>query len=242
MKICNDCKKELPDDSEFCQYCGSKNISVYNPKPNNRVYKRCIDCGKELPEDSDFCQYCGSKRVAVVNDAVEQKDNTSTKSNEPKKYKTLFIIALIIAISSLCGLAYFASMYNDATSTIATYKSKNESLEKQVKTKDSELSTARKKASNYDDVLSYSKSASGYSDFYARDTILYKPNKQKVWIYQGFYSAIWSHASSGAVSCEWGDWSGNWVPITITYTGSGVEYVKIYNEANSKYFYIVLVG
>lgn len=26
MKICNVCKKEVPDDSLFCQYCGSKDV------------------------------------------------------------------------------------------------------------------------------------------------------------------------------------------------------------------------
>ena len=242
MKICNDCKKELPDDSDFCQYCGSKNVSVYNPKPINLNYKRCIDCGKELPSDSDFCQYCGSKRVAMVNNSTSNNDSSSKSDGTTGKFKKLFIVATIVAICSLCGLAYYVSMYNDTNLTLETYKSKNESLEKQIKTKDSELSSARRKASNYDDVISYSKSAVGYSDFYARDTILYKPNKQKVWIYQGFYSTMWAQTSSGTITTEWGNWSGNWVPLTITYSGSGVEYVKIYNEANSKYFYIIVIG
>ena len=63
-KKCNDCGKEVPEDSVFCQYCGSKNIVVIPEKQEKqRSFKKCMDCGEELPDDSKFCQYCGSSRI-----------------------------------------------------------------------------------------------------------------------------------------------------------------------------------
>lgn len=242
MKICNDCKKELPDDSEFCQFCGSKNITLCNPKPNNRVYKRCIDCGKELPEDSDFCQYCGSKRVAVVNDADEQKKKASVKSEEPKKFKRLFIASVIVAICSLCGLAYFASMNSELNSNIATYISKNESLEKQIKTKENELSKARTKASNYDTIKNNARNTSN-SNFFATQTVLKNPNKTRVVFYiptYKEYSIKWSYSSE--ITATSGNTSSGLVYLDVTYNGSGVGTIECTNTINSSKIIIYCIG
>ena len=105
MIKCNDCGKELPDDSCFCQYCGSKNIKKVIPQndnPKRIIYKRCMDCGKELPDDSEFCQYCGSKRVATV------KDDSETKiKKQPNQFPKTFIILLsIITLCACCSTVY----------------------------------------------------------------------------------------------------------------------------------------
>lgn len=57
--ICPNCKKQINDDSSFCQYCGSKIV----------VENKCPHCGAHpLPKDSKFCPDCGHR--------IEQKQNS----------------------------------------------------------------------------------------------------------------------------------------------------------------------
>lgn len=46
---CPNCNQTIPDDSEFCQYCGYEMKLV------------CPKCGADLDEDSEFCKKCGKK-------------------------------------------------------------------------------------------------------------------------------------------------------------------------------------
>ena len=62
-KICMNCQKELPIDSVFCQFCGSKDISSYVKQEKATV--RCQNCGKELPPDSKFVNIVEVKILQV---------------------------------------------------------------------------------------------------------------------------------------------------------------------------------
>ena len=55
MKKCLNCGKEVPIDSVFCPFCGSKDIKGDNTCPN---------CKKVVPTDSVFCPYCGERITA----------------------------------------------------------------------------------------------------------------------------------------------------------------------------------
>jgi len=46
--FCKQCGKKIPDNSQFCNYCGAK------------VNNICSNCGTELPEGSKFCHKCGT--------------------------------------------------------------------------------------------------------------------------------------------------------------------------------------
>jgi tetratricopeptide (TPR) repeat protein len=61
--FCNQCGKEIPDNSQFCNYCGTK------------VGNICPKCGTELPEESKFCHKCGTPLGANIPDSPPQKHN-----------------------------------------------------------------------------------------------------------------------------------------------------------------------
>lgn len=52
--ICNNCGKSIPDDSQFCHFCGEK---VDTRKPLDT----CSKCNQVIPQDSEFCPFCGEK-------------------------------------------------------------------------------------------------------------------------------------------------------------------------------------
>jgi rRNA maturation endonuclease Nob1 len=56
MKQCSKCQRTLPDDLNFCVYCGEKTEEIREQTP-----PECAHCGKENPTEVKFCVYCGKK-------------------------------------------------------------------------------------------------------------------------------------------------------------------------------------
>lgn len=240
MKKCLNCNKELPNDSEFCQYCGSKKIADISEL--NKVYKRCIDCGKELPKDSEFCQYCGSKRVAIVNEEDKVKKDKIIEKNR-KGFFIPFIIAIIGCVCLGYGMYYNYRMTVTLNSKIKNIENENNDLSIALQNERDKNRENVEKIDKYNSIVNYAKHSNGYSDFYARQTILVSPHNEKVWIYFGHYNTnVWFQTSSGNVEAKWGEFNNCWAPITISYNGNGVEYVKLYNDANNEVFYITVIG
>ena len=87
---CPKCGMTLPDDSEFCQYCGERiEPSVSIPAPSVEPDERkCPNCGMLLPNDVAFCPFCGGKIQNLPNTNQEKpssapkQDNTSHESPE----------------------------------------------------------------------------------------------------------------------------------------------------------------
>lgn len=68
MKKCVNCGKEVPNDSVFCPFCGSKEIK------NENI---CPKCKKAVPIDSMFCPFCGEKiTIEEKTDPVFIKNET----------------------------------------------------------------------------------------------------------------------------------------------------------------------
>ncbi len=65
--FCQNCGKELPNDSAFCPECGAK-LEAQESQPkvvsqeNDSGTKACINCGARIPIDSRFCPECRTKQ------------------------------------------------------------------------------------------------------------------------------------------------------------------------------------
>ena len=127
MKKCLSCGKEVPIDSIFCPFCGSKEIKDDNTCPN---------CKKVVPADSVFCPFCGEKikdegetetvvRNAVVPDAKEQVNETKADQTDPGFFKRFlswvvlaacFVVALIVFSIAFMIVDYIVDLIEDLPS------------------------------------------------------------------------------------------------------------------------------
>lgn len=86
---CLKCDHTIPDDSVFCEFCGSK-VDAQNTYEESSVKKiYCRQCGKEVMSDSVFCEFCGSQ-IEVPNDPVYQEEMYSSsdfdKAEQSEEY------------------------------------------------------------------------------------------------------------------------------------------------------------
>ena len=114
--ICSNCKKEIPDNSLFCPYCGQKIIST----------TKCPNCGTDVAGDFVFCPSCGSKMIQdepkqEENNVIEEIDNEPQddfvviKDNKPEKKalskKDKYILARDIVITLICVVMFIMSFF-----------------------------------------------------------------------------------------------------------------------------------
>lgn len=110
--ICRKCAQQIPNDSEFCPYCGQGADKVI----------LCPSCGKTIPDDSKFCPFCGAKTNAssisesatVITPEDESKPiKDNTKSTIKKKTVALVILlSILIALFIVAAGAYCWTNYN----------------------------------------------------------------------------------------------------------------------------------
>lgn len=91
---CNNCNREIPDGSEFCSYCGSKQEETFF----------CYKCGHKLPPDSEFCQYCGTEQSSRT---IQKKESSQPVAKKKKSYKPLIILAIAVIIIAVAAVIVF---------------------------------------------------------------------------------------------------------------------------------------
>lgn len=76
MKICRNCYKENPSESQFCMDCGIK--------LENKTTRTCTNCGNENSIEAQFCSICGNK---LINESKEEtkKELIQNTFEEPEK-------------------------------------------------------------------------------------------------------------------------------------------------------------
>ncbi|GEM_PF-1881042 len=126
--VCQNCSKEIDQDSSFCKHCGtSMNV--------------CQICKKELDVDSKFCKHCGAAREATsltrntyttVN-AEASADIAPTELDAKEEVKgrnnplaLLFVVAIMISI-------LYVALNPGVLDSIATYRPDSVSSSKSAK-------------------------------------------------------------------------------------------------------------
>lgn len=241
--ICNDCGKELPSDSKFCQYCGSKNITEYiEPK---QVYttptKICAKCGMELPEDSKYCQYCGSEEIKEETISIKT-DNSQMNSI---KRNVLFIPLIVVSLIA-CGLGYGMYRnyreYNNLLAVQVEEEKELSALRGEVNRQRNTLNTYRDKAGYFDSIKN-SGSYTSNTRFFVSNTVLRTPNKTRVVFYipyNGSYYINWE--SEQGITTTSGNTSSGLVYMDVTYTGPGVKKIICTNNVNDEKIIIYCIG
>lgn len=136
---CNECKKDIPDNSEFCPYCGKDlrksdspktndqdilneldNIKANKIEQNNNTTKAstiqepekliCKKCNKELQPNFRRCPYCGSKIKEK-----KPKSNKDILNNKKLIIVLLGIIGVLLIVSTVFITLYFSSKTSDTT-------------------------------------------------------------------------------------------------------------------------------
>ena len=72
--FCYKCGKSIPDESEFCPFCGAKAVT------SSSTF--CNKCGNQIIDGADFCNKCGAK-------AVTAEENLSNVENSGNATATL---------------------------------------------------------------------------------------------------------------------------------------------------------
>lgn len=90
--ICEECKKEIDDNTKQCPNCGYKNklnIDLYlKEQSNNNI---CHKCGEKLNKQDSFCTKCGTKKNKIKASNIVELIKTIFKRN-----KLIIIISIII--------------------------------------------------------------------------------------------------------------------------------------------------
>ena len=88
---CVNCGQEIPDNSQFCGYCGTK----VEPKLSSKRF--CTSCGKELKTNAKFCTSCGA---SVVTSKEKIIDNSSVNLNVNYSKDNIFSKSVVLGTSS----------------------------------------------------------------------------------------------------------------------------------------------
>ena len=87
MHICSECGQTIPEDSDFCYYCGALKKKAFETDEKGEVKTGvCHSCGSPVKPHENFCRSCGAALM------------TSSPIIMPLKLKKNAFLALILAL------------------------------------------------------------------------------------------------------------------------------------------------
>ena len=237
---CPHCGMKLPDDSDFCQYCGCK-IDL----------PRCARCGTPL-QGGEFCPQCGFKNVRET--FTDNKETAKTKRKLSLAIIapwgcTLFLLVLLV----FAGIEYVNSKtvieaqsqeIEQLTVENEEYKTAAEKAKEQYNDEHKKFteykSSATTAVSLLNNIKAHKSRFKGYSDFYASTYMVVCGKNESKTINITFthpYTNI--YADSGVWSK---DWNGNTTSITFKgLSHEGTQVCTFTNDANSETFCVLIV-
>lgn len=277
---CQFCDQVIPDNSEFCLLCGRKLVVVKDDKelggnfdivntnqaevsknPSNHISRDSIGSHKK----NRFCKRCG-------NPIDPEKHICSSCGFRPFNFSIknlLFLISVILLVSSIAYLVFLRTNYLDAIATaneditskesiIETLKTDNLSLENNIKTlnkhideSEEQISLLEKDSKTLDVILSFLQSSNaGFasSKFKASDKIfVVKKNdiQTSFTLTCGFSgSTTVSTRNSGTAAnivFTQDEWYGATTKLLISPKSIGTAIITFSNNQNTQTFKILIV-
>lgn len=261
--ICNKCKSTLPDDSEFCQFCGNR-IEVHKEQaPKLEPVTTPIQTATVSPVTEKPVLV----RTAEINTGREAKKEPALQVDR-KKTKVLPIILTIALVLSIIGniVQFFFHSYDtedireqlaaaketiaDRDESITSYKNKISSQTTTINQQKTEISNLKDKGSYFDDIVSdmrYGNAGYASSNFFASDSVIVVGKNDTDCKFT--LTANWSNG--GTVEVEYSS-SAAWVSfdndewytstqMTVHPRSKGVTVVTFSNDVDSKTFKVLII-
>jgi len=250
---CNKCGQALPNDSEFCQYCGAKVEIVNENTQIQEATKVCVKCGNTIDSTSGICKHCAENDrkwesfKSVVSGQSQDNKSTSTAPTIVYQTKKAPIIILSIIIVVLLGL------YILETQKVLGWVEEYNKIEHQLELKENEVDKYASDAQKYDKIRDFMKEETAnreknsYRRFYITDKVVVIPNGGRTTLsltaYIGSNVTYYYQISDTSIAdVSWGNWvDGTRITVDVKAKKAGIATIEFTNDYNSEEFNVLIV-
>lgn len=251
MKKCDSCGKDFSDDKMFCTECGIPltampdaepipSDTVQSPKGKTKgkvlVPLLVLLCVAALVtafycyDQMEYYQSLANSYISQYNAESQARQEREAQLDEANK-KLKEVQAELKTTQEELG-----TVQAELTSTQQKNKDDQKHLSERAEAAEEELSF----------LLSMLKQGYGFGsqDYYAEKGVVVlskSGGSQSIGIISKLYTTVYFRGSDNGISCEWGEFHNNRVPITITPVSTGCHTVSFTNDANRDSFDILVI-
>lgn len=220
---CNKCGQVLPEDSGFCQYCGTK-----------------VEVEEEI---------LINKEPEIITKPAKSKEYSS-KSKLFLGGTVIIVIALIgLNIYQFMSADAFKTEINTLNEEVAYLNKQLDDKQEKVDYYMGKYNESRPKATDYDKIAEFvNKDYAGYgnSNYHAdRKVVVLKKTdsveKISIKANLGQNVTYYFSCASSIIDAEWGGWSGAYTSVSVKPNLSGITTIRFTNDYNSIYFDVMVV-
>ncbi len=268
--ICPKCGMELPEDSEFCQYCGSKATIP--------VEQECSSIAPASPVQFTITKSMPDITISASSEEHKEigkeANNTTPEKQQPTKKWTVAVVCLAILVLALAALnvyQYISAQGNvekiaelsvsvsELNSTVESLNGTISDKESQIKNKNSEITTLKSEISSMEDIANsyeaivnaakYDNLGYAASNFQSSESVIVVGKNEKNrkftltanWSNGGNVSVDYdSYFPSAYVDFDQNSWTTS-TKMTIQPKHSGVTIVTFSNDVNRQSFDVIII-